>query len=89
MSTAAAQHRVEYEDIESAMRLARSNVANARWWTYQDECFRLASIIYDDAARRRCVVDFLEDLATANGLIAAHGEGIVHQVICAALRGDA
>ncbi|WNV10179.1 hypothetical protein [Tardiphaga sp. 709] len=89
MSTAAAEHRVEYEDITSAMRLARSNVANARLWAFEDEAFRMASIIYDDPARRRCIVDFLEDLATANGLVRCEGPGLIQRIICAALRGDA
>ena len=86
MSMAAAQHRVEFEDLQAAFRLAQSNVANARWWSYEDECFRLAAIIHGDAVRKSAIIEFMHDLAAANGLIAAHGEGLVHQVICAALR---
>lgn len=89
MSMAAAQHRVEFEDLPAAFRLAQSNVANARWWSYQDECFRLAAIIRGDDARKRAIVEFMHDLATSNGLVVAHGEGIIHQVISAALREEA
>lgn len=89
MDKAAAQHRVELDDLPAAFRAAQCNVANARWMAYQDECFRVAALIHGDDARKRAVVEFMEELAVANGLVFAHGEGLVHQVICAALRGDA
>lgn len=89
MNGPAAQHRVEFADITAAMRLARINVALARLRAFEDECFRLGELIYDDAVRRREIVDFLEDLATANGLIAVEGPGLIHNMIAAGVRGGA
>ena len=75
--------------VNAAIRDARRNVANARWHAFEDECFRIGELVYVLPVDRILMIDMLQDIAEANGLIRAHGVGLVQSVIVAGLRGAA
>ena len=74
-------------NVTAAIRDARRNVANARWHAFEDECFRIGELVYVLPVDRIVMIDMLQDIAEANGLIRAHGVGLVQSVIVAGLRG--
>jgi hypothetical protein len=72
--------------IEAAKIDAQRNVALARLRAFEDECFLLGEL----ACRYDCkpdISDFLYRVAEANGLAVAHGDGLIHMIMVAGLRG--
>lgn len=74
--------------LEAVKRDAQCNIANARLRAFEDECYRIGEAIHGTTDRRIEIIDFLQNVAEANGLIRAHGEGLIHLMIVAGLRGD-
>ena len=73
-------------EMIAAMRDARRNVANARMWAFEDECFRLGEVARSHPTDRVVLLDFLIDVATANGLIIVHGSGLIELMAVAGLK---
>lgn len=76
-------------EVIGAIRDARRNVANARMAVFEDECFRIGEMVRVLPINRILLIDALQDIAVANGLVHAHGEGLVQLMIVAGLRGGA
>ena len=89
MTDTAERTTVEFPDITAALQIAQRTIANARLAAFEDACFVLGELINEDAYRRRQIVDRLQDVADANGLTAAHGDGLIHMMIAAGVRGAA
>lgn len=76
------------DPVEQAMIEGQRNVALARLRAFEDESFLLGEL----ACRYDCkpaVADFLYRVAEANGLVCAHGDGLIHTIMAASLRGGA
>ena len=86
MSLAAA--KVE-PDFNAAKQDAQRNIANARIWAFEDESARLGAMLAFAPERQTEICDFLYSVAEANGLVIAHGDGLIHKIIVAGLRGEA
>ena len=74
--------------IEAGMVDAQRNIATARLRAFEDECFLMGEIArrYDQVP---AVSDLLYRVAEANGLVIAHGDGLIHMMMVAGMRGDA
>jgi hypothetical protein len=73
--------------LEAVKRDVQRNIANARLRAFEDACFSVGEV-QGVGDRRIEIIDFLQNVAEANGLIRAHGEGLIHLMIVAGLRGD-
>jgi hypothetical protein len=75
----------ETDDIASAMRDARRNVAIAKLSAFESESFVLGAMAQRNPHRKREIVDCLHDIATSNKLIAVHGGELIEDMIRAGL----
>ena len=74
-------------DLDVAKRDIQCNVANARIWAFEDECARLGEMVHGEPVDRIQMIDFLQSVAEANGLVRAHGDGLIQLMIVTGLRG--
>ncbi|QDM27517.1 hypothetical protein FNL56_16350 [Tardiphaga sp. vice304] len=74
-------------DFNAAKQDAQRNIANARIWAFEDECKRLGAMLAYERTRQTEICDFLYTVAEANGLVIAHGDGLIHKMIVAGLEG--